>query len=94
MPKKKIITEAEACDLIIKEAKYKIGCQDFEPVFRLRPAEPPAELWRYPRANWDATLDAPEIWLADCVQAFRDAVTRNRGKYDIDWRLSTGAGNG
>ena len=30
MPKKKIITKAEAIALIIREAKYRIGCEDFD----------------------------------------------------------------
>ena len=84
MPKKKIITEPEAIALITREAKYRIGCEDFTPTFTLR-AEPDGP-GRYPRANWDATPDDAERWPPDCAQAFREAVTRNRGKYDIDWR--------
>ena len=59
--------------------------EDFTPTFTLHRSEPDAP-GRYPRANWDATPEDPERWPPDCAQAFREAVTRNRGKYDIDWR--------
>jgi len=85
MPKKKIIPEPAAIALIIREAKYRISCEDFTPTFTLRRAEPDVS-GRSPRANWDATPDDAERWPPDCAQAFREAVTRNRGKYDIDWR--------
>ncbi len=85
MPKKKIITEPEAIALIIREARYRIGCEDFTPTFTLHRSESDAP-GCYPRANWDATPDDAEGWPPDCAQAFREAVTRNRGKYDIDWR--------
>jgi len=88
MPKKKIITKAEAIALIIREARYRIGCEDFTPTFTLQRAEPDGH-GRYQRANWDATAEDPERWLSNCAQAFREAVTRNRGKYDIDWRSAT-----
>jgi len=79
------MTEAEAVALIIREAKYRIGCEDFTPTFTLQRAEPDGP-GRYPRTNWDATPDDAERWPPDCAQAFREAVTRNRGKYDIEWR--------
>ncbi len=85
MPKKKIITEPEAIALIIREAMYRLGCEDFTPTFTLQRSEPD-EPGRFPRANWDATPDDVERWPPDCAEAFREAITRNRGKYDIDWR--------
>ena len=88
MPKKKIITKAEAIALIIREARCRIGCEAFTPTFTVQRDEPDGP-GRYPRANWDATPDDAERWPADCAQAFREAVTRNRGKYDIDWRFTT-----
>jgi hypothetical protein len=57
MPKKKIVTEAEARALIIKETTYRIGCENFTPAFTLHRAEPNGP-GRYPRANWDATAEA------------------------------------
>jgi hypothetical protein len=42
MPKKKIITESDAIALIIREAKYRIGCKGFTPTFTLHRAEPDA----------------------------------------------------
>ena len=69
MPKKKIVTEAEAIALIIREAKYRIGCEDFTPTFTLHRSKPDSP-GRYPRANWDATLDDAERWPTDCAQAF------------------------
>jgi len=86
MPKKKIITKAEAIALIIREAKYRIGCEDFTPTFTLHRSEPDSP-GRYPLANWQATPEDPEGWPPECAEAFRETVTRNRGKYDIDWRL-------
>lgn len=86
MPKKKQLTEAEAHALILKEARYRQGCEGFTPVFTLRRAEPDTS-GRYPRANWDAELgERAASWPRDCAQAFRKPVERNRGKYDVDWR--------
>ncbi len=87
MPKKKTINAAEARALIIKEAMYRLGCEDFTPVFTLRRAEHDAP-GCYPRANWDAdAIGGAESWPPECAEAFREAVTRIRGKYNIDWRL-------
>jgi hypothetical protein len=71
--------------VIIREAKYRIGCEDFAPTLTLHRSEPDSS-GRYPQANCDATPEDPERWPPDCAHAFREAVTRNRGKYDIDWR--------
>src|SRR5262245_11776171 len=84
MPKKKLLTEADPIALIVKEAKYRIGCENFTPTFSLRRAEPDGP-GHFPRANWDATPEGIESWPRDCAEAFREAVTRNRGKYDLDW---------
>lgn len=80
-----MLREPEAVALIVKEARYLLGCEDFEPTFTVRRAEPDTG-GRYPRANWDATPEGAESWPADCAQAFREAVLRNRGKFDIAWR--------
>jgi len=77
VPKKRTVTEPEAIALIIREATYRIGCEDFTPPFSLHRSEPDAP-GRYPRANWDAMPEDPEHWPPDCAQAFREAVKRNR----------------
>ena len=40
MLKKKTLSESGARELIIKEAKYRIGCEGFTPVFTLCRVEP------------------------------------------------------
>ncbi len=85
MPKKKKLTEPEVHALIVKEAKYRIGCNDFEPDFTLHRVEG-GDLARYPYANWDVqSVRNADAWPPDCAQAFKEAVSRARGKFDIAW---------
>jgi hypothetical protein len=79
MPKERKRPEAEIHDMIVKDAKIRIGCADFAPDFTLRKAQ---DQW----ANWHIheTRNA-ETWAPDCAPAFREAVARARRKFDIAW---------
>jgi len=86
MPRRKKLTEPEIHALVVKEVKYRRGCEDFESDFTLHRVErgDPA---RYPHANWDVdSAQNVEAWPPECVQAFKEAVARARGKFDIAWR--------
>ena len=84
IPKKPTFTEAVA--VIVREARRRIGCEDFVATFTLHPAEPDTS-GRWPRANWDATPgEGADKWPPDCAEAFQETVLRNRGKFDIAWR--------
>ena len=65
------------------DAKIRLGCSDFEPEFTLHHADPDPGRW--PSANWNAQPMNADGWKPDCAEAFRDAVTHTRGKYDIAW---------
>ena len=84
MPKKQRRTQQESHDVIVKDAKMRLGCKDFEPEFTLhRTDEDPT---RYPRANWDVeSVLNVEAWKPDCAQEFKEAVERARRKFDIAW---------
>ena len=86
MPKKQR-TEQEIHAMIVVDARMRLGCKDFAPDFTLQRTEVDRS-GRYPSANWDVdeTRNA-EIWAPDCAQAFKEAVTRARGKFDIAWPL-------
>src|SRR2546425_7730975 len=79
MPRKQKQTEQEIHDMIVTDAKIRLGCADFAPDFTLRKAQ---DQW----ANWD--LDEAhnaETWTPDCAQAFAEAVARARRKFDVAW---------
>jgi len=85
MARKKKLTEPEIHALIMKEAKYRIGCKDFEPDFTLHRVEDDRS-GVYPQGNWDVqSVVNADTWLPDCAQAFQEAVARTRGKFDIAW---------
>jgi len=74
MPKKKKLTEPEVHALIMKEARYRLGCSDFDP-------------HTFPHSNWNvASVENANSWKPDCAQAFDEAVARARRKFDIEWR--------
>ncbi len=84
MPKKSKRTEAEIHALIIREAKYRLGCTDFEPDFTLHPTD--VDPTRYPSANWDVEgAKNVEAWKPDCAEAFQEAVAQARRKFEIAW---------
>jgi hypothetical protein len=85
MPKKQKRTEAEIRAMVVRDAKQRLGCSDFEPEFTLNKTD--VDPTRYPSANWDVqeTRNA-ETWQPDCAQAFREAVARARRKFDIEWQ--------
>lgn len=96
MPKKPQLSEAEVRALIVKEARYRLGCSDFEPVFGLHRLAPPGYATPAPGlapsifgrsiANWGvASVQNVETWKRECAQAFQEAVERARRKYDIAW---------
>ena len=65
--------------MIVRDAKIRLGCKDFEPEFTL---------WRVEddRANWDVqSATNVDDWPPDCAQAFKEAVARARRKFDIVW---------
>ena len=84
MPKKQKRTETEVRAMIERDAKQRLGCQEFEPEFTLHQTD--VDPTRYPSANWDVqeTRNA-DTWARDCAQAFREAVDRARRKCDIAW---------
>ncbi len=85
MPKKQKLSEPEIHALIVKEAKYRLGCKDFEPDFTLDRVEDD-QSGVYPHANWDVqSIRSADVWQPDCAQAFQEAVARARGKFDIAW---------
>jgi hypothetical protein len=85
MPKKKKLTEPEVHALIVKEARYRLGCSDFEPQFTLHRIEDDPRT--FPHSNWNvASVENASSWKPDCSQAFDEAVARARLKYDIEWR--------
>jgi len=64
MPKKKRLTEPEVHALITKEARYRLGCEDFAPDFTLHQTE--VDRTRYPNANWDVLeMHNSDAWLPD-----------------------------
>ena len=97
MAKKQQLTEAEIHTLIVKEAKYRLGCTDFKPEFTLRPIEPPGYATPVPglappisgtrvTVNWEVqSARNVETWPPDCAEAFQEAVARARRKFDIAW---------
>lgn len=85
MPKKKKLTEPEVHALIMKEARYRLGCSDFEPQFTLHRVEDDPHT--FPHSNWNvASVENANSWKPDCAQAFDEAVARARRKFDIEWR--------
>ena len=89
MPKKQKLSEPEIQALIVKEAKYRLGCKDFEPDFTLHRVEDDRS-GIYPHANWDVqSIRSADAWQPDCAQAFKEAVARARGKFDIAWIEAT-----
>jgi hypothetical protein len=79
MPTKKKLTESEIHAMIVKDAKYRLGCKDFEPGFTLWHVEDD-------RANWDVhTVRNADEWEPGCAEAFKEAVARARRKFDIAW---------
>jgi hypothetical protein len=85
MARKKKLTESEIHALIVNEAKYRIGCKDFEPDFTLHRVEDDRS-GVYPHGNWDVEcFRNADAWPPGCAQAFKDAVYRARGKFDIAW---------
>lgn len=85
MLKKQKLSEPAIHALIVKEAKYRIGCKDFEPDFTLRRVEDDRS-GVYPHGNWDVeSFRNADAWPPDCAQAFKEAVYRARGKFDIAW---------
>ncbi len=87
MPKKAKLSQPEIHALIVKETKYRIDCNDFEPEFTLHRVYE-KDTGRYPQANWNVeSVRNADAWLPECAQAFREAVDRVRGKYDIAWSV-------
>jgi len=84
MPKKPKRPEPEIHALIIKEAKYRLGCKDFEPVFTLHRIEDDPRT--FPHSNWKVfSIEKADTWKPDCAQAFDEAVARARRTFDIAW---------
>jgi len=84
MPKKPKLTEPEIHALIVKEAKYRLCCSDFEPEFTLHEVRDDAT--KFPHGKWNvARVERADTWKPDCAQAFDKAVARARRKYDIAW---------
>ncbi len=84
MPKKPKRQEAEIHAMIVKDAKFRIGCKDFVPEFTLHRTD--VDPSRYPSANWDVEgAKNVEVWKPDCAEAFQEAVARARREYDIAW---------
>ena len=82
MPKKQKRTEQEIREQIVRDAKIRLGCSEFEPDFTLHHVE----LTNYPAANWDVqSVRGAEGWKPDCAQAFKEAIARARRKFDIAW---------
>jgi len=89
MRKKQKRPEPEVHELIVREAKYRVGCNDFEPSFTLHRTDPDPTL--YPSASWDVHgIRDADTWASDCAQAFKEAVDRARRKFDIEWRSPEG----
>ena len=84
MPKKPKLTEPEVHALIVKEARYRLGCKDFEPVFTLHQVrDDPA---KFPHSNWNvSSVENVDTWKRDCAEAFDEAVARAHRSYDIAW---------
>src|SRR2546428_11962984 len=82
MLKKQKRAEAEIHDMIVRDAKIRLGCADFAPEFTLHATHDSM-------ANWDVqeTRNA-DAWAPDCAQAFKEAVARARRKFDIAWPQS------
>ena len=86
MPKKLKRSEVDVHAMIVKDAKMRLGCADFAPEFTLHRTE--VDPTRYPAANWDVDgVQNAELWRPECAQAFNEAVTRARRKFDIEWRF-------
>lgn len=86
MPRKKPkATEAEIHAMIVRDAKMRIGCQDFEPQFTLYKTHDDQSQWR---ANWGLwQITNFDEWEPDCAEAFMEAIQRVRMKFDIAWPL-------
>jgi hypothetical protein len=84
MPKKQKRPEQEVHAMIVRDAKIRLGCADFDPEFTLHRTD--VDPTRYPNANWDVqeTRNA-DAWAPDCAEAFKEAVARARRKFDITW---------
>jgi len=79
MPKREKRTEQEIHDMIVRDAKIRLGCKEFAPEFTL---------WRVEgdRTNWDVqSATNVDYWKPDCAEAFHEAVARARRKFDIAW---------
>jgi hypothetical protein len=84
MPKKPKRSEAEIHAMIVKDAKIRIGCKDFEPDFTLHRIEDDPRT--FPHSNWNvASVSNADTWKPDCAEAFDEAVARARRKFDIEW---------
>ncbi len=84
MPKKEKRTEAEVHAMILRDAKMRIGCTDFEPEFTLHRTDVGAT--RYPSANWDVeSARNVDDWAPDCAPAFKEAIAQAHRKFDIAW---------
>src|SRR5437773_2632662 len=88
MPKKQKRTEQEIHDMIVSDARFPLGCKDFEPDFTLNERAPGSGGGSGESANWGVreTRNA-ETWAPACASAFREAVDRARRKFDIAWPL-------
>ncbi len=84
MSKKQKRAEQEIHDMVARDAKMRLGCQDFEPEFTLHRTN--EDSTSYPSANWDVdSARNVEAWKPDCAQAFKEAVAGARRKFDIAW---------
>ncbi len=76
--------EAAVHAMVVRDAKMRLGCDDFEPEFTLHRTH--VDPTRYPSANWDVeSTRNSEAWKPHCAQAFKEAVVRARRKFDIVW---------
>lgn len=96
MPKRPKLPEAELRVLIVKEARYRLGCEEFAPEFTLYRLAPPGYATPVPGlapsifgrsiSNWDVRhVQNVETWKPECPQAFQEAVERARRKFDAAW---------
>jgi len=86
VPKKPKLPEPEIHALIIREAKYRLGCSDFEPDFTLHERVPGSGGASGESANWNVRETRnTDTWAPDCADAFKEAVARARRNYDISW---------
>ncbi|HYL20986.1 MAG TPA: hypothetical protein VEU74_04435 [Gemmatimonadales bacterium] len=65
--------------MIVRDAKRRFGCDHFAPEFTL---------YEYPGpvANWGVQVAyTAAVWPVECAEAFKEAVVRARGAFDIEW---------